>query len=205
MPFSKRSEYFALFEQVANIRINQYWKSLASTTEDPFFQLLLDMDGSSKEEASRRLGANIIVDPSWVSSPSPSSSSSEGGSTSSFGEEGCRRFSDLQEGLSAAKEGDVVYLEQGFYFREEVDHMNTKTFESWIYCPKLLSIMTKLQKPGFHCPLFRHPDWEQHQRCPVGQQGGAYIAGANTRSFENYVFLKLKQRFAVRSSENYVF
>ena len=91
------------------------------------------MDGSSKEEASRRLGANIIVDPSWVSSPSPSSSSSEGGSTSSFGEEGCRRFSDLQEGLSAAKEGDVVYLEQGFYFREEVDHMNTKTFESWNY------------------------------------------------------------------------
>ena len=93
------------------------------------------MDGSSKEEASRRLGANIIVDPSWVSSsPSPSSSASaEGGSTSSVGEEGCRRFSDLQEGLSAAKEGDVVYLEQGFYFREEVDHMNIKTFESWIY------------------------------------------------------------------------
>ena len=74
------------------------------------------MDGSSKEEASRRLGANIIVDPSWVSSSSPS----EGGSTSSVGKEGCRRFSDLQEGLSAAKEGDVVYLEQGFYFREEV-------------------------------------------------------------------------------------
>jgi len=93
VPFSKRSEYFALFEQ-----------------------LLLDMDGSSKEEASRRLGANIIVDPSWVSS---SSSSGEGGSTSSVGKEGCRRFSDLQEGLSAAKEGDVVYLEQGFYFREE--------------------------------------------------------------------------------------
>ena len=92
------------------------------------------MDGSSKEEASRRLGANIIVDPSWVSSSSPSSSASaEGGSTSSFGKEGCRRFSDLQEGLSAAKEGDVVYLEQGFYFREEVDHMNTKTFESWNY------------------------------------------------------------------------
>ena len=93
------------------------------------------MDGSSKEEASRRLGANIIVDPSWVSSPSPSSPSSaaEGGSTSSVGKEGCRRFSDLQEGLSAAKEGDVVYLEQGFYFREEVDHMNTKTFETWIY------------------------------------------------------------------------
>ena len=80
------------------------------------FQLLLDMDGSSKEEASRRLGANIIVDPSWVSS----SPSGEGGSTSSVGKEGCRRFSDLQEGLSAAKEGDVVYLEQGFYFREEV-------------------------------------------------------------------------------------
>ena len=76
------------------------------------------MDGSSKEEASRRLGANIIVDPSWVSS----ASSAEGGSTSSVGKEGCRRFSDLQEGLSAAKEGDVVYLEQGFYFREEVEH-----------------------------------------------------------------------------------
>ena len=75
------------------------------------------MDGSSKEEASRRLGANIIVDPSWVSS---SSSSGEGGSTSSVGKEGCQRFSDLQEGLSAAKEGDIVYLEQGFYFREEV-------------------------------------------------------------------------------------
>ena len=82
------------------------------------------MDGSSKEEASRRLGANIIVDPSWVSS---SSSSAEGRNTSSVGKEGCRRFSDLQEGLSAAQEGDVVYLEQGFYFREEVDHMNTKT------------------------------------------------------------------------------
>ena len=81
------------------------------------------MDGSSKEEASRRLGANIIVDPSWVPSRS-SSSSAEGGSTSSIGKEGCRKFSDLQEGLSAAKEGDVVYLEQGFYFREEVDHIN---------------------------------------------------------------------------------
>ena len=79
------------------------------------------MDGSSKEEASRRLGANIIVDPSWVPS---SSSSAEGGSTSSIGKEGCRKFSDLQEGLSAAKEGDVVYLEQGFYFREEVDCIN---------------------------------------------------------------------------------
>ena len=78
------------------------------------------MDGSSKEEASRRLGANIIVDPSWVSS----SSSAEGDSASSVGEDGCRRFSDLQEGLSAAKEGDVVYLEQGFYFREEVDHIH---------------------------------------------------------------------------------
>ena len=100
--------------------------------------------------------------------------------------------------------------------------------------------MTKLQKPGFHCPLFGHPDWEQHQRCPVGQQGGAYIAGANIQSFEKYVFWnrnkgllydplkimcfeietkvcctavqsfennfsKLKQRFAMRSSENYVF
>ena len=86
------------------------------------FQLLLDMDGSSKEEASRRLGANIIVDPSWVSSSS--SSSAEGGSASSVGEDGCRRFSDLQEGLSAAKEGDVVYLEQGFYFREEVGHID---------------------------------------------------------------------------------
>ena len=90
------------------------------------------MDGSSKEEASKRLGANIIVDPSWVSSPPPSSSSGEGGSTSSVAEEGCRRFSDLQEGLSAAKEGDVVYLEQGFYFREEVKHM------------KLLSLGSKL-------------------------------------------------------------
>ena len=97
------------------------------------------MDGSSKEEASRRLGANIIVDPSWVSS---SSSAAEVGSTSSVGKEGCRRFSDLQEGLCAAQEGDVVYLEQGFYFREEVDHMNTKTFESWICCPKLVPIMT---------------------------------------------------------------
>ena len=72
-------------------------------------QLLLDMDGNSKEEASRRVGANIIIDPNW----DPSSSSSE--------DDGDRRkFSDLQEGLSAAKEGDVVYLEQGFYFREEV-------------------------------------------------------------------------------------
>ena len=88
------------------------------------FQLLLDMDGSSKEEASRRLGANIIVDPSWVSSSSSASSSAEGGSASSVGEDGCRRFSDLQEGLSAAKEGDVVYLEQGFYFREEVGHLH---------------------------------------------------------------------------------
>ena len=87
------------------------------------FQLLLDMDGSSKEEASRRLGANIIVDPSWVSSSS-SSSASEGSSASRVGEDGCRRFSDLQEGLSAAKEGDVVYLEQGFYFREEVGHID---------------------------------------------------------------------------------
>jgi len=85
VPFSKRSEYFALFEQ-----------------------LLLDMDGKSKEEASRRVGANIIIDPNW----DPSSSSSE--------ENGARRkFGDLQEGLSAAKEGDVVYLEQGFYYREE--------------------------------------------------------------------------------------
>ena len=81
------------------------------------------MDGSSKEEASRRLGANIIVDPSWVSSSS-SASASKGSNASSVGEDGCRRFSDLQEGLTAAKEGDVVYLEQGFYFREEVGHMN---------------------------------------------------------------------------------
>ena len=67
------------------------------------------MDGNSKEEASRRVGANIIIDPNW----DPSSSSSE--------DDGARRkFSDLQEGLSAAKEGDVVYLEQGFYYREEV-------------------------------------------------------------------------------------
>ena len=79
------------------------------------------MDGGSKEEASRRLGANIIVDPSWV--PPPSSSSCEGGATPIVGGEGCRRFNDLQEGLSAAKEGDVVYLEQGFYFREEVEQM----------------------------------------------------------------------------------
>ena len=79
------------------------------------------MDGSSKEEASRRLGANIIVDPSWVSS---SSSASEGSNASRVVEDGCRRFSDLQEGLSAAKEGDVVYLEQGFYFREEVGHID---------------------------------------------------------------------------------
>ena len=67
------------------------------------------MDGSSKEEASRRVGANIIIDPNW----DPSSPSSE--------DDGARRkFSDLQEGLSAAKEGDVVYLEHGFYYREEV-------------------------------------------------------------------------------------
>ena len=95
----------------------KFSKDIFSFYGQNFLQLLLDMDGSSKEEASRRLGANIIVDPSWVSS---SSSSGEGGSTSSVGKEGCRRFSDLQEGLSAAKEGDVVYLEQGFYFREEV-------------------------------------------------------------------------------------
>ena len=77
------------------------------------------MDGGSKEEANRRLGANIIVDPSWVPPPS----SCEGDATPSVGGEGCRRFNDLQEGLSAAKEGDVVYLEQGFYFREEVEQM----------------------------------------------------------------------------------
>ena len=35
---------------------------------------------------------------------------------------GVRTFSDLQEALLAAGEGDVVFLEPGFYYREEVRH-----------------------------------------------------------------------------------
>ena len=30
-----------------------------------------------------------------------------------------RTFTDLQEGLNAAKEGEVVYVEPGFHYREE--------------------------------------------------------------------------------------
>ena len=92
------------------------------------------MDGKSKEEASRRVGANIIIDPNW----DPSSPSSED-------DEARRKFSDLQEGLSAAKEGDVVYLEHGFYYREEVTSC-------------LMRFLTTIDRiiwfPGFHCPLF---------------------------------------------------
>ena len=112
------------------------------------------MDGNSKEEASRRVGANIIIDPNW----DPSSSSSE--------DDGARRkFSDLQEGLSAAKEGDVVFLEQGFYFREEV----------------LMRFLTRIDRtiwfPGFHRPLFDLAYRKQHKRSSTGQQGGAHPPG----------------------------
>ena len=99
------------------------------------------MDGKSKEEASRRVGANIIIDPNW----DPSSSSSE--------DNGARRkFGDLQEGLSAAKEGDVVYLEQGFYYREEV---------SSCFMRYLTTICT-VWFPGLHRPLFDLAYREQH-------------------------------------------
>ena len=50
----------------------------------------------------------------------------EGGDASGEGRErsggGVRTFSDLQEALLAAGEGDVVFLEPGFYYREEVRH-----------------------------------------------------------------------------------
>ena len=115
------------------------------------------MDGSSKEEASRRVGANIIIDPNW----DPSSSSSE--------ENGARRkFGDLQEGLSAAKEGDVVYLEQGFYYREEVSSC-------------LMRFLTTIDRiiwlPGFHRPLFDLAYREQHKRSSTGQQGCSHPPG----------------------------
>ena len=105
-------------------------------------QLLLDMDGKSKEEASRRVGANIIIDPNW----DPSSSSSEDNGDR-------RKFNDLQEGLSAAKEGDVVYLEQGFYYREEV---------SSCFMRYLTTIDRTIWFPGFHRPLFDLADRKQH-------------------------------------------
>ena len=115
------------------------------------------MDGNSKEEASRRVGANIIIDPNW----DPSSSS--------FEDDGARqKFSDLQEGLSAAKEGDVVYLEQGFYYREEVSSCLTR-FLTTIDRTKLF--------PGFHCPLFDLADRKQHKRGSTGQQGCANPPG----------------------------
>ena len=125
-------------------------------------QLLLDMDGKSKEEASRRVGANIIIDPNW----DPSSSSSE--------DNGARRkFNDLQEGLSAAKEGDVVYLEQGFYYREEV----------YSYLMRYLTTIDRtIWLPGFHRPLFDHAYRKQHKRGSIGQQGGAHPPGLQEKT-----------------------
>merc|ERR1712126_123964 len=82
VPFSKRSEYFALFEQY-----------------------LLDSEGCSRDEAARnRTRANIIVDPTWISET---------------GGPGTHTFTDLQDGLTQAKEGDIIFLEPGFYYREE--------------------------------------------------------------------------------------
>ena len=116
------------------------------------------MDGKSKEEASRRVGANIIIDPNW----DPSSPSSED-------DEARRKFNDLQEGLSAAKEGEVVYLEQGFYYREEVMRY-------------LTTIDRTIWFPGFHRPLFDLAYRKQHKRSSIGQQGGAHPPGLQEKT-----------------------
>lgn len=85
VPFTKRSEYFAQFEQ-----------------------LLLDTEGGGEGEA--RAGADIII------------TGEHRGDQAALGKLGQgkgRTFTDLQEGLNAAKEGDVVYVEPGFHYREE--------------------------------------------------------------------------------------
>ena len=99
MPFTKRSEYFAQFEQ-----------------------LLLDTEGGGEGEA--RAGADIVITGEhrgegalWMGAFIHFSG--DQAALGKLGQGKGRTFTDLQEGLNAAKEGDVVYVEPGFHYREE--------------------------------------------------------------------------------------
>ena len=99
MPFTKRSEYFAQFEQ-----------------------LLLDTEGGGEGEA--RAGADIVITGEHTGEGGLGMgafihSSGDQAALGKLGQGKGRTFTDLQEGLNAAKEGDVVYVEPGFHYREE--------------------------------------------------------------------------------------
>ena len=52
-----------------------------------------------------------------------------------------------------------------------------------------LAVLNQFQfyKPGFHRPLFRHPDREQHKGGPAGQQRGANLTGKDFNKGEDGV------------------
>ena len=68
-------------------------------------QFFLETNGAGKEEILRsKITADIIVDQKY---------------TKEDEHEKGNIFTDLQEALNAASEGDTIFLEEGTYYREE--------------------------------------------------------------------------------------